>query len=133
MTIDRLHKNFEILSDWQERYRYIIELGCKMPKLDEIHKTEENRVHGCISTIHMVVELTDEKPAKIKLRAESDSSIVNGLIAILGITYNGLTLKELPEIDIKEIFAKLGLDRHISPNRRNGFFAMVERIQQLTD
>ena len=131
MKIDRLYKNFEVLGDWQQRYGYIIELGSKLPKLDEIHKTEENRVHGCMSTVFMTVELTDEDPSRINFRAESDTSIVNGLIAVLSMIYDGITLKELSEVNVKDIFSKLGLDSHLSPNRRNGFFAMVERIEQL--
>lgn len=131
MKIDRLYKNFEVLGDWQERYRYIIELGSKLPKLDDCHKIEENRVHGCMSTVFMTVELTEENPSKINFCAESDTAIVNGLIAILRMIYDGITLEELSTVNVKDIFSKLGLDGHLSPNRRNGFFAMVERIEQL--
>lgn len=130
--IERLYKNFKILSNWQERYGFIIELGSKLPKFDETQKTDENRVHGCMSTVYMTVELSSDEPARVKFNAVSDTSIVNGLIAILRIIYDGVTLEELSKIEVKDIFAKLGLEGHLSPNRRNGFFAMVEQIQKFT-
>ena len=78
--------------------------ACEIPKLDEIQKIEENLVHGCMSTVYMTLELTDDKPQKIKFNAESDTWVVNGLIAILRIVYDGLTLQELSETDIKDVF-----------------------------
>ncbi len=131
LTLDRLYKTFDILEDWQERYGYIIELGQKIPKLDEADKTEPNRVHGCMSTVHMLISATDDAPPKINFVAESDASIVNGLIALLHVVYDNKTPEEIRSIDIKEVFSKLGLDSHLSPNRRNGFFSMVERLQAL--
>ena len=133
MKIERLYKNFEVLGDWQERYSFIIELGSKIPKLDDSQKIEENRVYGCMSTVYMTLSLTDEETPRVQFKAESDTWIVNGLIAVLRIIYDGLTLKELSEIDIKDIFAKLGLEEHLSPNRRTGFFSMVEQIENLKD
>lgn len=133
MKLERLYKNFEVMNDWQDRYRFIIQLGTKIPKLDESEKTEANRVHGCLSTVHMTIQKTNDDPPRIEFKAESDAWIVNGLIAILHIIYDGKTALEMSQINIKDIFAKLGLDRHLSMNRRNGFFAMVERIQNLVD
>ena len=130
MTLDRLYKNFEVLGNWQDRYRFIIEMGKKIPQLNEKDKTEENKVHGCMSTVHMVIHKTKDAPAKINFVANSDAMIVNGLIAILDIVYNGKTPEEIRRTDIKTIFSKLGLENHLSPNRRNGFFSMVDRLQQ---
>jgi cysteine desulfuration protein SufE len=109
----------------------MIDLGTKIPKLDESEKTEVNRVHGCLSTVHMILQKTNDDPPRIEFKAQSDASIVNGLIAILHIVYDGKTAMEMSQINIKDVFAKLGLERHLSINRRNGFFAMVERIQNL--
>lgn len=131
MDLDRLRENLEILGDWQEKYAFIIDLGKKLPSLSDTQKTEANRVHGCMSTVHMVVESSDEKDGAIAFNANSDALIVNGLIAVLKIIYNHKTPEEIRQIDIKQIFQELGLESHISPVRRNGFFSMVERLQNL--
>jgi cysteine desulfuration protein SufE len=106
MTLDRLYKNFEVLKDWQDRYRFIIELGGKISKLKPEDKTEANKVHGCTSTVHMVITQTKETPPRINFIAESDAMIVNGLIAIMHVVYDGKTAEEIKRIDIKEIFKK---------------------------
>lgn len=131
MTLDRLYKTFAILPDWQERYRFIIEIGEKIPKLEENEKTDANRVHGCMSTVYMTISATDDEPPKVQFKAESDASIVNGLIGVLHAVYDDKTPEEIRDIDIKNVFQKLGLEGHLSPNRRNGFFAMVERLEAL--
>ena len=133
MDLDRLYKSFELLNNWDDRFLLIIDLGKKIPKLDEVDKTEANRVQGCFSTVHMTLDITDDLPPKIHFKAESDAFIVNGLIAILHIVYDGKTAAEMSQTNIEEIFAKLGLERHLSPNRRNGFFSMVERLKSAID
>lgn len=132
MDIERLYKNFEVLDNWQDRYRFIIELGKKIPQLRESDKTEVNRVHGCISTVYMVISQTNDLPPKVHFIANSDATIVNGLIAIMQIVYDGKTPQEISAVDIETIFKKLGLESHLSPNRRNGFFAMVERLRTIS-
>lgn len=132
MDLNRLYKNFEVLDNWQDRYRFIIEMGKKIPQLQETDKTEENRVHGCISTVHMVITQTQETPPSIHFIANSDAMIVNGLIAIMQIVYDGKTAAEISAVNIEGIFKKLGLESHLSPNRRNGFFAMAERLRTLS-
>ena len=131
ITLERLYKTFEVIQDWQERYRYIIELGQKIEPLADDEKNDANRVHGCMSTVHMVIAATDDVPPRITFRAISDASIVNGLIALLHLVYDGKTPEEIRDTNIKDVFSKLGLDSHLSPNRRNGFFSMVERLQSL--
>jgi len=130
MDVNRLYKNFELLTDWQDRYRFIIDLGKKLPPLPESAKTEENRVHGCMSTVHMIVQENSKNPGKVEFIANSDALIVNGLIALLQIIYADKTPEEIRGIDIKAIFLKLGLETHLTPNRRNGFFSMVERLNR---
>ncbi len=131
MDLDRLYKNFEVLDNWQDRYRYIIELGKKIPQLDEADKTEENRVYGCVSTVHLKINPSQDDPVKIHFIANSDAMIVNGLIAIMRIIYDGKTIDEIKAVDIEAIFKKLGLEGHLSPNRRNGFFSMAEKLRTL--
>lgn len=131
MDLNRLFRNFEILQTWEEKYRFIIELGKKNEKMDPSLKTEENRVRGCVSTVHLVVLVSESEGQKIiSFIAESDALIVNGLVAILKILINHKTIEEINALDIDSIFEKLGLKTHLSPNRRNGFFSMVEKIRQ---
>ena len=93
-------------------------------------KTEENRVKGCISQIWMVLEWGAD--GRISLTADSDAQIAKGLVAILYFAFSGKTAAEAARVDISALFARMGLDRYLTPNRRNGFYAMVERIAAFT-
>ena len=125
-TLDELVDNFALFDDWEERYRYLIDLGRTLPSMDESLKTEENLVKGCTSRVWMQADLSGNE---LKFVADSDAHIVRGLIAILDRAYQGQDLGNIQNIDIDGAFAKIGLDQNLSPNRRNGFFSMVERIQ----
>ena len=125
-TLDELVDNFALFDDWEERYRYLIDLGRTLPSMDESLKTEENLVKGCTSRVWMQADLSGDE---LKFVADSDAHIVRGLIAILDRAYQGQALSNIQNIDIDGAFAKIGLDQNLSPNRRNGFFSMVERIQ----
>ena len=118
--------NFALFSDWEERYAYLIDLGKKLPVMDDALKTEATLVPGCVSKVWMVAE---EKDGKFYFLADSDAHIVRGLIAILHHIYNGENVSDISNIHMDEIFSKLGLDAQITPNRRNGFFAIVKKIQ----
>ena len=124
-----LADNFALFEDWEDRYRYLIDLGKHVPDMENSLKTEENKVRGCTSQVWMVAEWRD---GRLHFRADSDAQIIRGLIYILGLAYQGRSPGEIDTLDINKTFQDLGLDRHLSPNRRNGFFAMVERIKALT-
>lgn len=126
MTIDELIDNFELLDDWEDKYRYIIELGLNLPPLDDKFKTEEWKVRGCQSQVWLVPTNND---GKISFQGDSDAMIVKGLIAIVLLIYNQLTADEIKNIAVADIFAKLGLGEHLSPSRRNGLIAMTEKIK----
>ncbi len=128
-NITELVEDFALFDDWEERYRYLIDLGRKLPPMDEALKTDENMVRGCTSRVWMVGRVEE---GKLFFVADSDAHIVRGLIALLSMAYNGKTLEEIRNIDIDAAFKEIGLDQHLSPNRRNGFFAMVERIKAIT-
>lgn len=130
-TIDRILQNFEVLTDWEERYRYIIDLGRKLPPLEEAYKTDDNRVQGCVSNVWLVTEVKNGDPPTIEFRADSDAQIVKGLVAILLAMYSGKTAREILTADIRGVFEKLELAKHLSPNRANGFASMVKRIHEL--
>lgn len=127
MTLDQLYDDFEFLDDWEERYRHLIDLGRAMPGLRDDEKTPETKVEGCMSQVWMVADHLPD--GRIVIRADSDAHIVRGLISVLLLAYSGKTPTEIAAVDIDDVFARLGLAQHLSPNRRNGFFAMVGRIK----
>ncbi|MFV1968390.1 MAG: SufE family protein [Pirellulaceae bacterium] len=131
MTIEELIEEFEFLDDWDDQCDYLIDLGFELPKLPEEARTEENRVHGCQSTVWLVSEVRPSDPPIVEFMANSDAIIVNGLIAVLTILYSGQTAQEVLGIDAKAVFTKLGMERHLSSQRRNGLYGMVERIRAI--
>lgn len=131
MTIDELLEEFEFLGDWDDQCDYLIDLGFDLPKLPEDARIEENRVHGCQSNVWLVANVTPAEPPVVEFVANSDAIIVNGLISVLMMLFNEKSPQEILETDVEGIFAKLGLDRHLSSQRRNGLFGMVGRIRQI--
>lgn len=129
--IESLVADFRDMEDWDERYTTLLDLGKELPRLPAELQTETNRVHGCMSTVWMVVEIpsaASDQP--IRIRADSDSLIVRGLIVVLLSLYAGKTPREVIGTDPAELFSRLGLNQHLSPNRRNGLFSMVARIRE---
>lgn len=130
MTIDELAENFSLFDDWEDRYRYIIDLGKKMEPLPESAKTPATKVEGCMSQVWLVHDTEGAGPdARLVFRADSDAHIVRGLLAILLILFSDKTADEILAIDADAELAKLDLDQHISPNRRNGVASVVRTIQ----
>ena len=129
MDIENIIETFEFFDDWEDRYRYLIELGRDLEGLDESDKTEENRVQGCVSNVWMVTRVLDGAPIRLEFRADSDAHIVRGLVAILLSVYSGRSPDQILSVDIGGLFEELALGSHLSPSRSNGFFSMVERIK----
>lgn len=128
MDTQELLENFSYLTDWEDKYRYLIELGDSMPAFPEEEQTPENKVDGCMSQVWFIHKIQD---GKHHFQATSDAHIVRGLEAVLLILINNKTSAEIKAIDIEGIFNQLGLSDNLSPTRRNGFYAMVERIHKL--
>lgn len=130
MSIDSLIDDFSFLDDWEERYRYVIELGKALAPLSEAEHSAANKVQGCVSQVWLVTEphAQDHDPV-ITFRGDSDAFIVRGLIAIVLRIYSGKTAREILTIDAREIFERLGLNEHLSPQRSNGLYSMVERVK----
>lgn len=126
---EELLETFDLLFDWEEKYEYLIELGKKLPPLPEPLRTEENRVHGCMSTVWMASEFDDADPPQIALQADSDSLIVRGLIAVLLGYYHDKNCQEILSSDPNELFGKLGFEQSLSANRRNGLASMIQRVK----
>lgn len=120
---------FAFFDDWEDRYAHLIELGDALEPMNDALKSPATKVDGCMSQVWMFATRNDD--GTIHLLADSDARIVRGLVAVLMIIYQGRTPAQIGAIDIDAIFAQLGLDTHLSMNRRNGFSAMVQRIRAL--
>jgi cysteine desulfuration protein SufE len=134
MTLDDIRADFALLDDWEDRYRYVIELGRALPPFPEALRTDVNKVRGCASQVWLVTKRVGDpsKPSgadKLEMQGMSDAHIVQGLIAMLFIVYGGKTLDEILKTDAEGIFASLGLREHLTPQRSNGLASMVKRIR----
>lgn len=125
-TIESLQADFELLDDWEERYRYVIELGRLLPDLDEKWRTPKYKVSGCASQVWIHAE-HDGKI--LKFSGDSDALIVKGLIAIAFMIFSGKTPEQILAQDADAVFTKLGLKEHLTPQRSNGLVSMVARIK----
>lgn len=129
MSFEELAENFALFDDWEDRYRYLIDLGRKLPPFPDALKTEVNKVRGCMSQVWMVPGHPANDDARFAFAADSDAHIVKGLIAVLGTLFSGKTPEEISRIDTEAAFRAIGLDQHLSPSRRNGLVSMVEKIK----
>jgi cysteine desulfuration protein SufE len=133
MTLEDIRSDFGLLDDWEDRYRYVIELGRGLPPLPESERTEANKVRGCASQVWLATAVNRPDPTAepvLVFEGDSDAHIVRGLIAILFAIYSGKTADEILAIDAQAVFAEFGLKEHLTPQRSNGFFSMVERIRR---
>lgn len=128
MHIEELLENFLVFDDWEDRYRYLIDLGKQLKGLDDAFKTEEYRIKGCVSQVWMTHQFEEDT---LVFEADSDALIVRGLVFVILTLYSHKTKQEILNVDVEDIFKKLELEKHLSVNRRNGFFSMVEKIKSL--
>jgi len=127
--IDDIIDNFALLDEWDDRYRYVIELGRGMNPLPEIDRTEANKVQGCASQVWLATAVCfDNDQPVLTFRGDSDAHIVRGLVAILLATVSSKQATEILATDPIALFDRLGLREHLTPQRSNGFRSMVERI-----
>lgn len=128
LSFDELVENFGLMDDWDDRYRYLIDLGRKLPVFPDDLKVDAHKVRGCMSQVWLVPGRDDQ--GRFAFAADSDAHIVKGLIAVLGTLYSGKTKSETAAVDAEAAFRALGLDQHLSPSRRNGLVAMVGKLKQ---
>ncbi|MFN0218065.1 MAG: SufE family protein [Hyphomicrobium sp.] len=126
MTLADIQSDFALLDDWEDRYRYVIELGRALPALPDELRTDVNKVRGCASQVWLATARDSEG---MTMQGSSDAMIVQGLIAILFAIYEGKTAAEISTFDAQKVFADLDLKEHLTPQRSNGLAAMVERIR----
>ena len=128
MDLAEIKDTFEFLDDWEDKYRFVIDLGKELPAMPDAAKTDENLVRGCQSQVWLQAELAD---GKLDLAMDSDAHIVRGLIAIVLAALNHRTPAETREFDMEGLFAELDLLSHLSPTRGNGLVAMISRIRDV--
>ena len=131
MTIDEIIDNFLLLEEWDDRYRYVIELGRSLSPLDERDRNEANKVQGCASQVWLATSVrpNGRDGPVLFFAGDSDAHIVRGLIAILFAIYSGQHARNILTTDAIEVFNRIGLREHLTPQRSNGFRSMVERIK----
>lgn len=127
--IDTIVENFEFLDDWDDRYRYLIELGGNLAPLSEAEHSQANKVQGCASQVWIVGERGEGPDPVLTFRGDSDAHIVRGLVAIVLSLFSGKRASQIANTDETETFRKLRLSEHITPQRSNGLRSMVARIK----
>ena len=129
--IDEIIGNFSVLDDWDDRYRYLIELGRDLPPLAQAAHSDANKVQGCASQVWLdtTVRPNGRGGPVLTFAGDSDAHIVRGLIAILFATYSGKSANDILAVDAIKLFEGLGLREHLTPQRSNGFRSMVDRIR----
>jgi cysteine desulfuration protein SufE len=128
-ALAELETEFDLLGDWEERFRYVIELGRGLEPLTDAERSDDNKVRGCASQVWLVAERTGD--GRLRFRGDSDAHLVRGLIAILLRLYSGRTPAEILSVDAKAAVERLGLPGALSTQRSNGLFSMVERIRRI--
>lgn len=129
-TLENIRADFELLDEWEDRYRYLIELGRALPPFPEAERIDVNKVRGCASQVWLAtrVDRTGDVP-RLDIQGDSDAHIVKGLIAVLLAVVDGRTAAEILKSEPHRLFAELGLAEHLTPQRSNGFASMVARIR----
>jgi cysteine desulfuration protein SufE len=126
MSIEVLIDDFSFLENWEDRYKYLIELGNQLERLDDGKKLDEWKIAGCQSQVWIIPHIDGKK---IYFEGDSDAIIVRGIIAIVFEIFKDKSAQEILDIDVEEIFDKMGLREHITPNRRSGMLSMVDKIK----
>lgn len=128
MTLEELLDTFEFFDDWEDKYRFIIDIGKELPGLPDGDKTDAHLIRGCQSQVWLTYESSDEG---LKFNMDSDAHIVRGLIAVVLIVIQNRSASEIQQLDIEGIFGQLDLLAHLSVTRGNGLRAMVSRIKEV--
>jgi cysteine desulfuration protein SufE len=134
MTIDEILENFSLLDDWEDRYRYVIELGKELDALPESERTAKNKVRGCASQVWLSTRVDrSQRPPRLTFCGDSDAHIVRGLIAIVFAIFDNKTPSEILSTDAEAVFGQIGLRDHLTAQRSNGLKALVDRIKADAD
>jgi cysteine desulfuration protein SufE len=129
-SLDEIVDIFELLGDWDQRYQYLIEMGEQLPPMPEELKTEENRVKACMSKVWVSAYPDPDDAQRVCFHGDCDTSIIKGVLALLIQLASGRRAGEIRQLDVDEIFTRLSLDEHLSPNRHVGVYAIVELMKE---
>lgn len=129
MNIEDIIENFEFLDDWEDRYKYLIELGNRLEPFPESERHDHNKVQGCVSQVWVVTSVGEGKNPVINILGDSDAHIVRGLVAIALAIFSDKSASEIISIDETALFDRIGLSEHITPQRSNGLRSLVARIK----
>ncbi|MDC3312218.1 SufE family protein [Alphaproteobacteria bacterium] len=124
--IEEIIDEFSFFDDWADRYQHLIDLGRKLPNLPEKYQNDSYKLSGCQSTVWFVADKTEDN--LIQFRAQSDAAIVQGLVALMLRVYSGRTAAEILSTN-PDFLTEIGLDKHLSPSRKNGLSAMITKIR----
>lgn len=125
--IEDLVEEFDLLDDWEQRYRYLIDMGKALPPLPETDRNEATRVQGCVSQVWLVVEPGEDD--RLIFHADSDAHIVRGLAALLLRLYSDRSRDDILSVDARDVLGRIGLSEHLSPQRSNGLASMIGRVR----
>lgn len=129
--IKTITEDFEFLDEWEDKYRYVIELGKILPAFDDSKRTAENKVNGCVSQVWLDSNIGQGNEKIVHFDGDSDAHIVRGLVAIMIAALSDRPAEEIVGFDAEALLAKLGLDSHLTPQRSNGLRAMVARMKSI--
>lgn len=129
-TIEEIKQDFQFLDDWEDRYRYVIELGEDLPDFPEDARDDRHKVSGCVSQVWLQTEKAAGPNPVVTFRGQSDAHIVRGLVAIMLALFSGHQARDILGLDAEATMRELGLDEHLTPQRANGVRAMVKRIKR---
>jgi cysteine desulfuration protein SufE len=128
--LQTIRDDFAFLDDWEDRYRYIIELGNELPPFPERARDAEHKVQGCVSQVWLLTHRTSQRDPVLTFEGDSDAHIVRGLVAIMLALFSGRRASDIVHIDAEGLMSELGLDEHLTPQRANGLRSMVKRIKR---
>jgi len=131
MDVQRIIDTFELLPDWNERYEFITELGHKLVPVPEAEKTDENLVQGCTTRTWLTGRLNTGDPPTMEYQADAEGPLVRGIVMLLLIPFEGKTPREVLATDPSDYIGKLGLEEHLSPNRRMGMYAFLTKLKAI--
>ncbi|MCV0427429.1 MAG: SufE family protein [Roseibium sp.] len=131
-AIDEILETFDFLDDWEDRYKYLIDLGKELPELTADERSDVNKVRGCVSQVWLITSVSNNANGVpvLTFKGDSDALIVQGLVAVVTTLFNGKTAQEILDTNVEGIFAQLGLQEHLTPQRSNGLKSMVGRIHR---
>lgn len=129
--INAIIEDFEFLDEWEDKYRYVIELGKALPDFDENERTAENKVNGCVSQVWLSSSVTTGNDRTVHFAGDSDAHIVRGLVAIMIAAMSDRPANEIVAFNTEALLEQLGLDSHLTPQRSNGLRAMVSRMKSI--